>query len=98
MSVLSKIESEVAAIDKTALGAQVLRAVRLAGAAAVGYVLVHITGVNSVASASAIVGGAVTSAEVAFRTVFPTTAKTVVANPAPAAKAAAAFPETIPSS
>ena len=76
MSVLTKIEAEVSAIDKTAFGAQVFRAVRLAGSAALGYVVVHLGAVASVGGVSSVIGGAVIAGEVAFRSVFPTTAKT----------------------
>ena len=88
MSALSKLEAEVADLDRTTLGAQLFRAVRLAAGAAVGFVVVHISGVTGVNSIAPIVGGAVATAEVAFRSVFTVTAKST-ATAKPAAPAAA---------
>ena len=74
MSALSKLEAEVAAIDRTTFGQQLFRAVRLAAGAAVGFVIVHLTSVTGVNSIAPIVGGATLAAEVAFRSVFTVTA------------------------
>ena len=74
MSALSNLEAEVAALDRTTLGAQLFRALRLAASAAIGYGITHFASVTGAGGISAVVGAAVVAGEGAFRSVFTVTA------------------------